>query len=91
MKQIFHFDQLPPPLTEKMLRAELERRRSRRQTGLLTVAAVLMEACLWAAALLLFPTYPVLSLLCLLYSAVSITGGTILILIFTYKRKELLL
>ena len=89
MKQIFRFDQLPPPLTENMLRAELERRRSRRQTFLLAAAALLMEACLWAAALLVFPLYPALSLLCLLYSAVSIAGGTVLVLIFAYKRKEL--
>lgn len=88
MDQIFHFESHNPPvLTEKLLREEMEQRRLQQQTLLLTLAAILTQACLVALGLCLYPSQPVIAFVCLAYACLSVTGGGLLALIYTQKRR----
>ncbi len=90
MKKIYNFDMYTPPsLTEELLRRKAEKRRLRRQTALLAFSGILLEAGLWAAALLLYPAAPVLSAVSLLYSCISVTGAAVILLVLLYKRREI--
>lgn len=86
MKQIYNFEQhRPPVLNENMLRAELERRRLRWQTALIALAGILLQAVVVVAGLLVMNDYPMLTMLCLGYTVVSITGGSVLAVVVTRK------
>lgn len=88
MNQIFVFEgQTPPMVTEAMLRDAIEKRRLQRQTLLLTLAAILTQACLVALGLCLYPTQPLAAFICLAYACLSVTGGGLLALIYTQKRR----
>ncbi len=92
MKKIYDFTRFyPPVLTEKSLRAEAERRRLRRQTVLLALAALLIELCLMLSALVLYPDNPALAILCGIYFVISLSGGGVLAIVFIRKRRELIL
>ena len=87
MEQIFPFEShTPPPLTEKLLREELERRKLQRQALLLTLAAVLTQACLVTLGLCLYPSQPTLAFVCLAYTCLSVTASGLLALVYTRKR-----
>ena len=88
MEQIFTFEShTPPPLTEKLLREELERRKLQRQALLLTLAAVLTQACLVTLGLCLYPSQPTLAFVCLAYTCLSVTASGLLALVYTRKRR----
>lgn len=89
MDQIFNFaSQTPPVLTEKLLREEMEKRRLQGQTLLLTLAALLTQACLVLLGVLLYPTQPGLAFVCLAYACLSVTGGGAVALAYTQKRRS---
>lgn len=91
MKQIYHFDHTPPPeLTSKMLQAEIERRKIRRQTTVLAISGVLAELCLLITALILQPVNAVLSAVCFAYTCIAISGGGIIAIVFIHKRRNFL-
>lgn len=90
MRQIYDFERTRPPvLTQKQLRTETERRKLCRQTTLLAVSAVLMVLCLLLSALLLIPVNFAAAILCGIYAAVSLTGSSVLTIVFIQKRREL--
>lgn len=90
MKQIYRFDgEMPPVLRETTLRAELERRRLRRQTTLLVLAGMLCLLCLFLTAGLLYPVYPALALACVVYLCAAVTGACVLTVVFMQKRRDL--
>ncbi len=80
----------PPMLTCELLEAELERRRLNRQTAILALSGILLESCFLLAALLLRHEFPVLAAACAGYMVCSSTGGGILALVYSAKRRELL-
>lgn len=91
MKQIYDFDRKSPPvINENRLRAELERRRLQRQTALLAAGSLLIVFCLLLASLLLHRTAPLLSLACAAYVCIAVTGGAVITLVFTEKRRSLI-
>lgn len=86
MKQIYNFEQHKPPmLNENMLRRELERRRLRWQTALIALAGILLQTVVVLAGLLVRNDYPMLTILCLGYTVVSVTGCGVLAVVATRK------
>lgn len=90
MKQIYHFEQMAPPvLTERQLRAELERRNLQRQTALLTIASSLMAATLLIWAIWLYPQMPILLVFCGSYGLVGMLGSAVITLAYVKKGEAL--
>ena len=77
----------PPVLTERMLREEADRRRLRRQTLILTLAALATQVILVILGLILAPTQPLAALVCLAYVCLSAVGGGLAALIFQKERR----
>ena len=77
----------PPVLTERMLREEADRRRLRRQTLILTLAALATQVILVILGLILAPAQPMLALVCLGYVCLSATGGGLAALIYQKERR----
>ena len=79
MNQIYNFEAKEPPvLTESGLRAELEKRRLRRQTTMAALAGIFMQLVLLLCAVLLAKEYIILSIVCTAYVIFSATGGTVI-------------
>lgn len=90
MDQLYPFDgATPPALTEALLRAELEKRRLRRETILVTIAAILTQLCLVLLAAVLYPMWPGLALVCVGYLCLSASGAGVLALVYTQRRRYL--
>ena len=86
MKQIYDFERyMPPAINENMLREELKRREKRRQTLLLALAAILLQAVLVLVGIRLFAVSPVLGAACLCYVIVSAVGSGVITIIFAQK------
>jgi len=68
-----------------MLRAEQERRRLRWQTALVALAGILLQAVVVLVGLCVVAYYPWLTMLCLGYTVVSVTGGGVLAIVATRK------
>ena len=77
----------PPVLTESGLRAEADRRKLRRQTLILTLAALATQVLLVVLGLLLVPTQPMLAMVCLAYVCLSAAGGGLAALIYQKERR----
>ena len=85
MRQIYDFERHDPPaLNENMLRAELERRKLRRQTALLAVAGLLLQAAVALLGYSALDWYPWLAALCFCHVIVSTTGCGVIAV--TYSR-----
>ncbi len=86
MRQIYNFESHEPPcLNERKLRTELERRRLNLQTALIALAGILMQAVLVLLAFILREAYPLLTAMCLGYTVISVTSGSILAILFAKK------
>lgn len=86
MNQIYNFEQHKPPvLNENMLRAELERRRLRWQTALIAVAGILFQVLLILVGFVTKNEYPIITVVCLFYVVISITGSSVLAIVYTRK------
>ena len=86
MNQIYNFEQHKPPvLNENMLRAELERRRLRWQTVLIAVAGILIQVLLILVGFVTKNEYPIITVVCLIYVVISITGSSVLAIVYTRK------
>ena len=86
MKQIYNFEAHEPPcLNERKLQTELERRRLNLQTALIALSGILMQAVLVLLAFILREAYPLLTAMCLGYTVISVTGGSILAILFAKK------
>lgn len=77
----------PPALTEAGLQAEADRRRLRRQTLILTLAALATQVLLVALGIVLYQTQPILSLVCLAYVCLSALGSGLAALICQKERR----
>ena len=85
MRQIYRFDGAEPPvLRESALRAELERRKLRRQTALLALGGLLSLLSLLLAAVLLYPVLPALSGA---YLCVAAAGAGVIAIVFVRNRR----
>ena len=90
MKQIYRFDRaLPPPLSEKSLRAEIERRKTQRYAAILALAGILANCCFALAAFLLYPVNAIFSIACVSYVIISICGGGIVAAVYSNNRRNL--
>lgn len=88
MTRFYNFEaHRPPVLTEAGLRAEAERRKVRRQTIILTLAALATQVILVVLGLVLAPSQPMLALVCLGYVCLSATGGGLAALIYQKERR----
>ena len=86
MNQIYNFEQHKPPvLNENMLRAELEQRRLRWQTALIAVAGILIQVLLILVGFVTKNEYPIITVVCLIYVVISITGSSVLAIVYTRK------
>ncbi len=89
MNQIYRFDHARPPfVSEKTLRAELERRRLRRQAVLLALAGVFVELCMLFAAALLRPVNAALTFAGVAYVCVAVSGGGAIAVIYSHIRRS---
>lgn len=79
----------PPILTERMLEAELERRKLHRQTALLAAAGILLETCLMLLTLLFWQRIPLLALCSAGYLTASVMGAGILTVVYHMERRNL--
>ncbi|MBR5534802.1 MAG: hypothetical protein IKU62_08155 [Ruminiclostridium sp.] len=77
----------PPMLNERMLREEGERRKLRRQTLILTLAALATQVLLVVLGIILIPTQPMLAMVCLAYVCLSAAGGGLAALIYQRERR----
>lgn len=86
MKQIYNFEQVSPPvLTERQLRAELERRKLQRRVALLAVAGGLMVIALLMWAVRFYPVYPQLTWFCGIYILIGVLGSASIALAYSKK------
>lgn len=86
MKQIYNFEQYTPPvLNENLLLAEKERRKLRWQTALIALAGILMQVAVLMFGFSVIHIYPALTLLSIVYAAVSSTGAGVLTVVYTRK------
>lgn len=86
MRQVYDFERHDPPaLNENMLRAEAERRRLHRQTALLAVAGLLLQAAIVVLGYSAIDWYPWISAICFGHVIVSATGCGVIAV--AYSRK----
>ncbi len=86
MKQIYNFEKYTPPtLSEKLLLAETERKKLRLQTALIAVAGILMQMAVLLFGFSVMHLYPELTIISLIYSALSTVGAGILTVVYTRK------
>jgi len=86
MDQIYDFEKHSPPiLNENILRAKLEKQKVRRQTALVAVAGILMQIIMILFGLISFEVYPIVTLCCMGYVVLAVTGGSVVTLVFAKK------
>lgn len=86
MKQIYNFEQTPPPyLTENMLRRKAAKHSKYAQTILLALAALLIQAVVIVLGYSAFEWYPQISFYCFLYCFISTLGCSLIAVVFSYK------
>lgn len=72
MERIYDFEQnTPPTLNERMLQAELNRRKLRWQTALLVVAGILFQIVVAVLGYSALDWYPLISMFCMTYVIIS--------------------
>lgn len=73
MERIYDFEQNTPPiLNERILLAELSRRKLRRQTALIVVAGILFQIVVAVLGYSALDWYPLLSVFCITFNIISI-------------------
>lgn len=72
MERIYDFEQNTPPiLNERILLAELSRRKLRRQTALIVAAGILFQIVVAVLGYSALDWYPLISVLCMTYVIIS--------------------
>ena len=90
MKRTYDFSVYEPPvLTQAALQTRLEKRRLRRQVAAAALAAGLLEACVLVLAAMTHGVYPLLALACAAYFLFSVTAGSVLLIVYAYKRRSI--
>ena len=90
MNLIYHFDTIEPPeISEKMLRAELKKRDTKRRATLLALAGLLTQLCLFLTFSLLLSVNTVLAAIGFVYVCVALCGTGVIIIVFTHKRRTI--
>ena len=91
MKQIYNFEQhTPPVVNESMLRKEIEKRKTQKQTLLLTLASVLMQAVVILLGILVYDFYPIVTVGCIVHVVIATVSSGVLAFAFTKKRGSLI-
>lgn len=91
MKQIYNFEtHTPPALNENMLQAELERRRLRWQTALLTLAGVLFQAAIILLGYSAVDWYPIAAFFCFFHIVISTAGVGVVAAVYSRKGGNVL-
>ena len=89
MKQIYCFNYAQPPaISEKMLRIEIERRKTRLQTALAALAVALFQWCLLVAAVMLYSVNIYLSVVCMSYNVIAVCGAGVIVAVYANKRRN---
>ena len=92
MKQIYEFERATPPLlTEAMLRKKIESQTYRRQAVLISIGGALTQLCLLALALILYSSYPLISMVTVSYVLFSTVGTGIFAVVFWKQRRHFIL
>lgn len=90
MKQIYNFESKNPPvLNESMLRAELEKRKLKKQTILIAVCGIVSMLLLLILSVFLAEVEPVLAGICMTYVILSLTGSVVLAILMHSKHSIL--
>lgn len=90
MKQIYNFEQSKPPiLNENMLIKEMEKRKTQRETIMLTIAAILIQAVVIMLGVFAYEIYPIITLGCALYVGIATISSGAVAIAFTKKRRSL--
>jgi len=90
MKQIYNFEQSKPPiLNENMLIKEMEKRKIQRETIMLTIAAILIQAVVIMLGVFAYEIYPIITLGCVLYVGIATISSGAVAIAFTKKRRSL--
>ena len=91
MKQIYNFEQhTPPVINESMLRKEIEKRKMQRQTLLLTLASILMQAVVILLGIFVYNIYPIMTIVCIAYVFIATVSSGIVAFAFVKKRGSLI-
>lgn len=91
MKQIYCFEEKEPPrLSQVDLLEILQKKRRSRQAALIVLASVLYGICIGAASVVIYSSYPLISIICLGYLGFSAICGGAIALSFTRKRRNAL-
>lgn len=86
MKQIYNFEKCDPPaLNEKLLQAEIEKRRTRKQTALLALASILFQIVAIIVGMISLYVYPILAGISFVYAIISATGSGVVAIVYTRK------
>lgn len=89
MTGIYNFEAVQPPvLSEKTLRTEAERRRTKRHTTWLAISGALLQLCILMMSFFLQPFNMTLAVLGFLYFFVSFSGSGVIMIVFTLKRRS---
>jgi len=71
MKRIYNFEKCyPPALNEKMLQAEIEKRRTRKQTALLALASILFQVVAIIVGMISLYVYPIVAGISFVYAII---------------------
>lgn len=88
MKQIYNFERkVPPILNENLLRAENERRKVQQITTLLAVSSLLIFLSILLLAIQLYDVAPLLSIACVSYICIAVTGSSVIAIVYAQKRR----
>lgn len=86
MKQIYDFEQnMPPVVTEKLLREKLKKRRLQWQAALIVLAAILVLATVALLGYSALDWYPAIAGGCFVYVSVSVLGGAVIAVVYAGK------
>ena len=92
MKQIYEFERATPPaLSEAVLRKKIEDRTLRHQALLVSIGGALTQVCLLALALILYSSYPLISMVTVSYVLFSTVGTGIFAVVFWKQRRHFIL
>ena len=87
MKQIYDFERVEPPvLNQNMLKRKEKAKRQNGAVILAVVAGILLQIAMLLFGWTALEWYPSISALCFGYTAISLTGGGIVAII--YSKKE---
>lgn len=89
MKQIYNFECVVPPYTsEELLRAEIERRRTKQMIGILSIGSLLILLSVMMVAEWSYGVIMILSNVCMAYIFIALLDGVVILVMSILKRRS---